>query len=496
MEPRPIEEPGAASPQPQAAVQLPQQPQVFGPGQSVPAASQPVAQTTGFVTPQPVPVPAAAKKSKKKLVFLSAVGMAVLLMGGGASAYFGYLVPNKPENIWASAMKNTANGYDTLLQMSKAQSEASDVSGTFKLTGPAATDGTFHMKTDGKNAELTADAGIVAARVSAEMRMIDAENSEYPDLYVKLSGLKDAAALIPGAAEMVADYDGKWLSMDHSFFDSIVSASGVQAAATESLSMDEWRQVATAVGEVNRDYIFTQDQQKAVLKVVANVGKEKQDNRDVYHYTVGLDKQHAKDYVAALASKLDTTPAKKLLKDQTFAQAFDVDGIKKSIDGYKDTDTADVYVDVGTKVLRTVKFTDKSNAKNSLELGLHMTDTTKLPFVFKLNTDENGSTATVTMNMTFDTKANTIDGDMAIQASGSASDNMNVSAKFQAKPLAQKLTVEKPADATSLNGVLQSLMMGFSGSDDTLVDYSKCVGATGELTAECATLFGAGQTDI
>ena len=494
MEPRPTQEQDTQSLQPQATSQPVQRPQVFGAGQPI----SPIDHSPGFAATPTTPTP--HKKSKKKLVLLSAVGMAVLLLGGGASAYFGYLVPNKPENIWQSAMKNTANGYDTLLQMSKNQSESVDMSGSFKVSGVAATDGTFRMKTDGKNAELTADAGVVASRVSAELRMIDAENSEYPDLYIKLAGLKDAAALIPDAEDMVADYDGKWLSMDHSFFDSLVSASGVQTAATESLSMDEYRQIATAVGEVNREYLFTEDQQKAVLKVVTNVGKEQQDNRDVYHYTVGLDRQHTKDYVTALAAKLDTTPAKKFLKDQTFAQAFDLDAAKKSIDNYKDSDTADVYVDMGTKVVRTVKFTDKANSKNSLELGLHMTDPTKLPFVLKLNAEEDGSTTAMSANVTFDTKANTMNGDVAITDSGAGSDNMSVTFKFQAKPLTGKLTVEKPADATSLNGVLQSLMSGFGsvtepGSDD-MTDYSQCVNATGELTAECAELLGVGQTGI
>lgn len=509
MEPRPIDDVNAQPTQPlQASAPAPTQPtvqpQVFGPSQPVQYVPQQSAPSgapapAAYGVPGNVPAAAAAKKSKKKLVFLSAVGMCVLLFGGAASAYFGYLVPNKPENVWASAMKNTANGYDTLVQMSKTQSEASDMSGSFKVTGSAATDGNFHVKTDGKNAEMTVDAGIAAARVSAEMRMIDAANSEYPDMYIKLTGLKDAAALIPGAAEMADQYDGKWLSADHSLFDSLVSASGVQTAATESLSVDEWRQVATAVGEVNREYLFTDNDQKAVLKVVSNVGKEKQADRDVYHYTVGLDKQHAKDYVTALTSKLDGTPAKKLLKDQTFAQVFDLDAMKKSIDEYKDSDTADVYVDLDTKVMRTVKFTDKSNSKNTLEFGLHMTEPTKLPFVITLTTDEDDATTTLNLNMTFDTKANTIDGNMAIDSSGAGSDSMSASAKFQAKVLTDKLNVEKPADATSLNGLLQSLMSGFGTTgamDDTQPDYSKCVTGTGELTAECAQLFGAGQTGI
>jgi hypothetical protein len=81
--------------------------------------------------------PVGAKpKGRKKLVIFSAAGLAVLLLGSSAAAYFGYLVPNKPENIWATAMERTGSGYDKLVEYANSTKDLNTikVDGNYKLS--------------------------------------------------------------------------------------------------------------------------------------------------------------------------------------------------------------------------------------------------------------------------------------------------------------------------------------------------------------------------
>src|SRR4051812_9207749 len=113
--------------------------QVFSPGGQVTvssdapgvvgAAERPTAVTgpsvnTQAILPQVIPAGTVSKPPKRRLYkkpMVIALAAVLVLAGGSAAAYFGYYMPNQPENIWASALSNTGKGYDKLTQYTQTQ---------------------------------------------------------------------------------------------------------------------------------------------------------------------------------------------------------------------------------------------------------------------------------------------------------------------------------------------------------------------------------------
>lgn len=440
----------------------------FGPQQSYQGTPQ-AAQGIGMpYQPQP------QKGARKRLVLASAVGLGVLLVGSSTAAYFGYLVPNKPENLWATALKRTGDGYDKLISYSDQNKDAKSATfkGDIKLSGSFATDGTLEGQADAKNAVFKGDIGIVTSRLNVETRVIDVANSENPDIYVKASGLKGLDSMI-GTGTMLNSFDNQWVVIDHTFLDNTQKAaldegglSGISGADVSQLTPDETTQIAKAVGEVNKQYLFTTDDSKAVLRMVKSVGKEKQDDRDVYHYVVGLDKQHTKDYLNALATRLDSTPLKKMLSGKSVKDAVQLDDLLKEVDKYNDGDTADVWVDSKMKLVRTVRFTDKKTPTDYLELGLHYTGGDSIPFVLKFHAEEDGQLGTVNASVTVNTKTNVTDlaFDFDVVMDKESKQHETGKGTLSITPSSNAIKVDKPASAKSLQELIGTFYGGSTGA--------------------------------
>jgi hypothetical protein len=232
-----------------------------------------------------------------------------------------------------------------------------------------------------------------------------------------------------------------------------------QGTDNSPLTPDDYTKVAQTVGTVSKEYVFTTDSNKAVLTVVKEVGKEKQDGRNVYHYEVGLHKQHTKDYLNALVDALQNTPAVKLTNGQKIRDAINMDALLKSIDSYKESDTAQVYVDLGTKLVRVVRFEDTSNKQNYLELAFKYTGGDVLPFMLTTHDATQKEAGTLTLAFNLNKKTNAADGNLLYEApvSENSQEKAKFSAKFTATPNNNQLTVEKPAGAKSLYELLGPL---------------------------------------
>lgn len=425
----------------------------------------------------------AKPKGRKKLVIFSAAGLAVLLLGSSAAAYFGYLVPNKPENIWATAMERTAGGYDKLVDYANSTKDLNTikVDGNYKLSGAFASDGTIKGEADSKNASFKADFGVITTRLNVDVRMLDAANSTSPDTYFKVSGLKGVGDLLGDTTGTINGYDNQWYVADHTLIDTLLDSSLDESNASDGLSQltdDDINQIAKAVGEVNRDYLFSTSTDKNVLTIVKKVGKEQQDGRDVYHFEVGLDKQHTKDYLNAMVAKLETTPVKKLLNGKKLKDAVNLDSLLKDVDKYNSADTADVFVDTATKTIRTVRFKDKSNAKNFLDVGVHYTGGDVVPFVLHFEGVEDGSDAkgTIDLGLSVNMKTNVSEFKMDFDVPTSGEPNAKHEKGTGTMTFTMnndKVSVQKPTGAKSINELIGPLLgggLGSSGVDDSNLD--------------------------
>lgn len=434
-----------------------------------------VAPAPGVVMPAAQPVRPSFRArlfsgGKKKLALLTAAG-AVLLIGGAASAYYvGVVVPNKPENLWHTALERTAKGYDGLVAYAQ---ENKDVKGTqlkgdYKLEGAFATDGTFEAQTYERTSTFKADIGLVGSRVNLEGRILPAANSNNPDVYIKASGLKGLATLQPEFAPIVEQYDNKWLSIDHTLFDNLESMALKENAQLDqsALTPEDFRKIAETVGKVNREYVFTTDDNKAILAVAKQVGKETKDDRSVYHYEVGLHKQHTKDYLNALIDSLENTPITKMTDGKKLRDTVDMNALLKSVDEYKESDVAHVYVDVKTRLIRTVRLESKTDSKSFVEFTQNYTGGDVIPLAVHLHSNTDNQQSTLSASFNLNKKNNSADGNLSFEAPTSESNSKTTkfSMKYAVTARNDKVEAQKPGDAASLYELLGPLMGQYMSS--------------------------------
>lgn len=413
-----------------------------------------------------VATPAPTKNRRKPKLLLVIVAITALLVGGSVQAYF--VVQNQPENIWKTALSRTAAGYDKLIAYDEKTKDlkSGTVKGGYKVTGDFITDGDIEAQYDEKNLSFKTDIGLVGNRITLEGRLIDSPNSASPDVYLKPGGLSSFGKLAPQYVSIISAYDNQWLAIDHTLFDNLPK--GTVDAKSADLSRDDFTKIAVAVGKVNKDYLFTTDDKKAVLRVAKEIGKEKQDDRSVYHYQVGLNKAQTKDYVNAMIDTLEGTPVSKLTNGKKLRDMMNVTSIMKSIDGYKESNTADVYVDTTTKLIRTVRLIDTKNKENYVNLGFHYTGGNELPFVFGVHTSDNGLNVTANIAVTLNTKTNVTDFDVEVSGSKDSGTTQKLSVKLTQTPSNDKFTIQKPENAKSMNELLAPFLNGsLLGSNPT-----------------------------
>jgi|GEM_PF-3596157 len=171
-----------------------------------------------FMNPEPVtnvptPMGAATKSGhKKKFGMVMVILAVVLLLGGGsAAAYFGYVLPNKPENKMLSAFGNLASQKNVSLE------------GNVIYTTQTSSDGgstssyKIALNTTQNQLSLAGSTVVSGSKVPFELRYLD------KTVYVKISGLDKVGQ--PGYTnESIAPYIGiikqvnnQWYSIDSSF---------------------------------------------------------------------------------------------------------------------------------------------------------------------------------------------------------------------------------------------------------------------------------------
>lgn len=407
-------------------------------------------------------------------------GMVVLVLGiGFAAYYFGY--KTNPSVIYSQSLKNTAKGYDKLIEYvdkeSKANYKGSIGTGSYAIKSDGSTmDGKIAFKSDDKNGELTFDIGLEGTRVSFDGRMIDSGTGSQ-DIYFKANGIKGLGSLAgyPELDATLASLDNQWIIIDHTLIDSLVEQGG--ASTAKQMLPPSSAQILSAAqgfGKVNQDYLFSTDKDKAVMVVTEKHGMETVDNHNTYHYTVALQKENVKSYIEAQRAALKASTLNSWLKDNGYDEIFDgvFDALKESANSIKATDTFDMWSDVDTRLIYKVRFADKSNAaKNYVDVGLDYKGGEDFPFFIASQSKDEGSTMDVRAVMNLNTKTQTTDFKMDVKTAGFGDVDMNMKVSF--KPTNQAIKVEKPASAKTLADVLSQL-----GYGDVLTQLQASAAAT------------------
>ncbi len=129
--------------------------------------------------------PAEPKKKRGKLKYFLIILIALLVIGGAASAaYFGYVLPNKPENKLLSAIANTSTQTQLIIK-GKVEAETKKPNLSYNVNYELGADLTKH------NLGLSGTVGVKGLQFPFDIRYID------KDIYVKVGGLSSIGKLAP-----------------------------------------------------------------------------------------------------------------------------------------------------------------------------------------------------------------------------------------------------------------------------------------------------------
>jgi hypothetical protein len=390
----------------------------------------------------------------------------VLAVLAGSAYVFGMYLPNRPSAIYATSLERSGKAVDALVEYSDGAAQKDyktySIDGKLKVR---TSDTSFEATVKGDmdrdaNSELLVKANVLGEAIKVDMRTIHVEDSANPDFYIRASGIKP----ILDAADMnsLSSLDDTWISVDHTLLDGIGSELGMDEAVAEATTLPTNAQLQDALAKiqtVNKQYIFTTDQSKAVLTQSKYVGKEAKNGRSTHHYKVGYNKAHMKSYAQAMISALDSSKlndwSKAANDGSKISELIDLDDVKSSIDDMKDGYTFDMWVDAETKLVHMLQFREPEDPTSTFTLAQNYTGGDDYPFEMTLGAMADGQSNTASIKMNLNKKTDVVTGDLSLKAGESTG-----SFKFTVTPSNKKLTVTAPTGATSAMELYNRLSSG------------------------------------
>lgn len=436
----------------------------------------------------PPPEELLQKPSRKKRYIIIAA-LAILLLGG-VGAYFGYYVPNKPENMWKSALVNTGKGYDKLVSYSENTKTVKNWSqeARFNIDGMIEVDGTLKGESSGSAATMNGDVSFMGTKVGFDVRTLPSA-TETPDVYFKVDGLEGIGTLFAQDDPMVEtalnNLNNQWYVVDHTLFEQMEGAAEdpAQAVTTEDVVA-----LFKKIGVTSKEYVFTDDTEKAAVVVKEQVGRETKYGRSVYHYTIDSNDKQAKKYVTALCNDVKASKIGQVFTDSLGEDAFDCEqknaqqgdvrlkeeDLVDAMPGYGASApteyVVDAWVDTKTKLIQSIRFSDKKDKKEYIEISQNFTGGDEMPFKLEVRSEEGGTDVGMTLDATFNTKTQAVNAKGKFSAVDPSNDENNTQGDFSysMKPTRDEPKIDKPEGAKNIIELLNALGVGDLLSGDAL----------------------------
>lgn len=402
----------------------------------------------------------------KKKLLIGAVA-AVLVASSIFGYVFGFYIPNKPANVYQTGLDRSGDTLTKLIDQvtSKERLEKLQNSELSAKVDAKAQDFTFNGTLGVKLSKSKADGGLDVRIKSGEedekslnLKFLSdlPDNKKFPNFYFQVSGLTALGfdAFLPELAKV----EGKWIAVDSDYLESIADASDAPKNR-ENITADEMASLIKVVSDTSNEYLLTSDKNKAVLDNKAFMGKETVDGIKAYHYQVGVNKPHAKDYCKALSERIITHNAyKKLLnlddaaveqqkKESSESCETDVD---QSI---KDDMTLDMWIDAKYKLIHKLRVYDEHDKGIYTDLGQTYTGGDKVSFFVAYHHEKNKTDAKFSWDV--DMKASTSKGSLVWSQKSDNPYDVNVT--FEAKPYEGEVKADKPANTISIQEVMAML---------------------------------------
>lgn len=413
---------------------------------------------------------------RRKIILFSVIGGALLILLT-AGVVFGLYLPNTPSSVWNSSLNRTGDALEQIVTTATDPKKleaykSSEISGTADITvDKQQYNGTFNSKFDQSNSDsgltvTTKDSTGKTAKLNAKVLTTLAAKSNYPDVYLQVTGLK--ALGLDSFIPSLTAYEGKWIMIDSSYLESIGSSylSSSTNADQKQITSSDISAAAQTVTKVSNEYLFTTDDTKAVFTRDSFVGKETIDGLNTYHYKVSIDMDHAKAYCQALSTAVVSTEAYKKLSgasDTELAEAKKKAGSECGDvvkEDFKTGGAFDLWIDKSRKVIYKIRVTDSENKANYAEIGQNYTGGDTLGLFVKYH----DAAAKTDTKFTVETNLKTNATSGSYIAKGTDSDDpYDVNITVKATPSTESVKVTKPSPVTPVQEVMNKLNSMFSG---------------------------------
>lgn len=390
--------------------------------------------------------------------------LVVLVLLLAAGWVFGLYLPNQPDNVWKTGLSRSGMALDKLAttainQRKSTHPTTSGLKGTLSYSSQDFNaSGDFNLTADQTNTKAGLDATLKPAGqpdidLKANLLTTLPKGAALPDEYIQLTGLKVLGldALIPNIDAL----DGQWIGISGKYMQSLLDEDGTAVSTTglQNITADDYTAAIQAEIATSRDYIFTTDPTKAVLVNKGFVGKEIVEGVKSYHYTVAINKDHAKAYCTAAVKTLSGTEVyKKLVADNARASTADsiTKGCQSSVDNVKPGDTFDIWIGGKYKLIHMVRIHDAADANSYVDFGETYTGGDSMNWFTKLHDPSDKSSADFTA--TTDFKKLTSNGKLTV-----GGDGYTVALTFTTDTSNKPVTVTPPAKFVPVQNVLQQL---------------------------------------
>ncbi len=410
------------------------------------------------------PVVGGGGPAKSKLPFLI-IGVVAFLIVASLGVYFGLVVPGKPENVYKSAMgrtgkvfKSTVDSYTNKEYLKKIEKTAANASFKYESKEINA-DGKVNLKADTKNAIFEAEVNSPLGKISSKANTSIPDNSEFPDVYFQVTGLKTISPFV--GSPQLESLDGKWIEVNHTLFQQLVAQSSTPDEKYDPVKPEDISDLANKLSQPTVERVFGTDGKTAVFENKKFVGKETVDGKKTYHYTVKVNKANLKEYnkvitEAAYSSNLMKKINKGTKQEEVDQQKKDaIESTNKEIDGIGDDESFDAWVDKSSKLIYKIKVTDKENSKNILEIGQNYKKGDEIPMFVKITTEEEGSKSNTNIKITANKKTSNFKLEGSSDFSAGSESSGKLTYNLDVNPYTGEIKVEKPAGAIPITEVMK-----------------------------------------
>jgi hypothetical protein len=278
------------------------------------------------------------KPAPKGVLIGLIIALVVLVLGGGAAAaYFGYVVPNQPENVLKAALRNTFDNKKVTSEHFNGKVSVKDKETNTTLSA------TFNGGANNAGAvQITADLDAVVTKVTLDARSVDGSTyylkvggldglPELLNAYAADSGL--SASEISAYSSLISGLNDQWIEINQS----ILSQLGLGDTGTLKITSTDRDKIAKAYA--NHQF----------LSITQTLADESISSMPSHHYKVTINKTELKNFLVALKdAKVESI---KITQDDITS----LDNSVKNIDFNKYP--VDVWIAKDTKLIDQVTFT-------------------------------------------------------------------------------------------------------------------------------------------